>query len=384
MFKIIVVIVAVFVGEKSVYCFGECVTPGFVDGECNYLRHCPSLFVILKRNPLSNNDREYLKKSQCGWFREQPLVCCPFQKVVRPTFPPSQAPDYPKVNDEHTDLLPAIGECGKNPADDRIFGGTVTAIDEFPWTVLLQYAKPLRRPGFHCGGSLISNRYVVTASHCVNGRDIPASWNLFSVRLGEWDLTAEKDCTFVENREKDCSDPPIDVAIEEKIPHPKYNPQSRNQHHDIALLRLQRTVQFTDFVIPICLPRFENLQNTKLESVSLDVAGWGKTEILSQSNVKLKARVNIYNWDECRVIYGRQNATLGKGQICAGGKRGVDSCRGDSGGPLMTTGMRNRQFYWYLVGIVSFGPSPCGLENFPAVYTNVETYVDWIQSTLKP
>lgn len=38
----------------------------------------------------------------------------------------------------------------------------------------------------------------------------------------------------------------------------------------------------------------------------------------------------------------------------------------------------------YLAGIVSFGPSPCGLENWPGVYTRVDSYIDWILSHMRP
>lgn len=40
--------------------------------------------------------------------------------------------------------------------------------------------------------------------------------------------------------------------------------------------------------------------------------------------------------------------------------------------------------YWYLAGIVSFGPSPCALEGWPGVYTRMDQYVDWVESNLQP
>lgn len=75
---------------------------------------------------------------------------------------------------------------------------------------------------------------------------------------------------------------------------------------------------------------------------------------------------------------------LGQGQLCAGGEKGRDSCRGDSGGPLMTISAdKSGEINWYAAGVVSFGPSPCGMENWPGVYTRVSKYVNWIVSKLK-
>lgn len=69
-------------------------------------------------------------------------------------------------------------------------------------------------------------------------------------------------------------------------------------------------------------------------------------------------------------------------QICAGGESGKDSCRGDSGGPLMTVNT-SRDNNWYAAGIVSFGPTPCGFENWPGIYTRVSSYVNWIVGKMK-
>lgn len=50
---------------------------------------------------------------------------------------------------------------------------------------------------------------------------------------------------------------------------------------------------------------------------------------------------------------------------------------GDSGSPLMHYDAK--KFQWVLTGIVSFGQKKCGTEGFPAVYTNVTNYLDWIE-----
>lgn len=86
--------------------------------------------------------------------------------------------------------------------------------------------------------------------------------------------------------------------------------------------------------------------------------------------------------DECGPKYNAVRVKIADSQICAGGVKGKDSCRGDSGGPLMTISADKAN--WYTVGIVSFGPTPCGFENWPGIYTRVANYVDWIIGKLKP
>ena len=69
-------------------------------------------------------------------------------------------------------------------------------------------------------------------------------------------------------------------------------------------------------------------------------------------------------------------------QLCVGGEDGKDTCIGDSGAPLIISGPQSPPFLQ--LGIVSFGPEKCGLENMPAVYTSVKHYRSWIEKNLKP
>lgn len=86
---------------------------------------------------------------------------------------------------------------------------------------------------------------------------------------------------------------------------------------------------------------------------------------------------------ECAKVFNRVSREIIDNQMCAGGNAGEDSCRGDSGGALMgeQLGTSNN---WFAVGVVSYGPSPCGTPGWPGVYTRVGAYVDWILSKVRP
>merc|ERR1711956_203547 len=61
-------------------------------------------------------------------------------------------------------------------------------------------------------------------------------------------------------------------------------------------------------------------------------------------------------------------------QICAGGKKGEDSCSGDK---------KLNKEPKYLIGIVSFGTKKCG-QGYPGVYSSIDYYLPWILDNMKP
>ncbi|XP_061721686.1 CLIP domain-containing serine protease HP8-like isoform X1 [Cydia pomonella] len=374
------------------------------DRKCNNDVACIPLVSCSGLNSQLQNGRTeelvvLLRKLHCGFDHDDPKVCCPpeFQTESQPNrigvgFTGSAAPGSfpdPTSSGDSDSLLPNNKVCGIQ-TNDRIVGGEQTELDEHPWTALLRYDKP-RGSGFYCGGVLISSRYVMTAAHCVKGADLPHNWRLSQVRLGEWNTSSTTDCYGGE-----CHSEIQDVPVEQVIAHENYDPNNTNQHDDIALLRLARKVQFTDFIKPICLPSTDALRTNTFEDYDMEVAGWGKTEtrdemadpptstvsIGSESDVKLKVRVPVVTMSECSQVFRPVGRRIINKQICAGGVAGRDSCRGDSGGALM--GRVPTVDNWIAVGVVSYGPSPCGTAGWPGVYTRVGAYFDWIVSKLRP
>ncbi|RVE47482.1 hypothetical protein evm_007893 [Chilo suppressalis] len=337
--------------------------------QCVIIQQCTYLYRQLQQG--SNPQLTILLRNlHCGFQDENPKICCP---------PELSEQQFSSRNggapvDPHS-LLPSLAQCGTQ-TDDRIVGGTRAEIDEHPWMALLRYDKP-RGWGFYCGGVLISSKYVLTAAHCVKGEDLPKNWRLSQVRLGEWNTTSSVDCI-----DADCSGPPQDIVVERVIPHEDYDPADIHQANDIALLRLQHNAVFNDFVKPICLPTSGDIKRTALEGYDMEVAGWGKTETRSESDVKLKVVVPVVSNAQCASVFSRVSRTITGKQMCAGGVAGQDSCRGDSGGPLM--GKVSSYSNWFVFGVVSYGPSPCGTQGWPGVYTRVTEYTDWILSKIKP
>lgn len=166
----------------------------------------------------------------------------------------------------------------------------------------------------------------ISAAHCVHPRIIQNT-KLISVRVGEHNLLTEQDCEMV-NGKKTCSPASYDVPIEEVITHDKYLPLSLNQHNDIALVRLTRRVQFTDFVKPICLQQDKSLTTTELLGQTLVVTGFGQTEEYKNSNEKLHVSINVVENEQCNKIFSAEGRRLGDSQICAGGNYNQDSCKG--------------------------------------------------------
>lgn len=177
---------------------------------------------------------------------------------------------------------------------------------------------------------------MLTAGHCVASSKLEKSkWELHGVRLGEWDTSTDPDCVLELSKKRTCAPMHIDIEVEKRIVHELYVPNSIDQMHDIALLRLKQLVSFTEYVKPICLPVGDDVRNNNFEGYAMDVAGWGVTESGNPSTTKLKITVDVWNHEKCQAKYRIYQMHLNGSQLCAGGKNQIDTCQGDSGGPLM-------------------------------------------------
>lgn len=105
------------------------------------LKECPNLLKMATLRPITPEVRFFLKNSQCAFLNGGVYVCCAENKTTVSSAPPKTVPEEVEIPDWYEDLkakVPVSPMCGMGVID-KIFGGTETAIGEFPWAALLQY-----------------------------------------------------------------------------------------------------------------------------------------------------------------------------------------------------------------------------------------------------
>ena len=221
----------------------------------------------------------------------------------------------------------------------KIVGGTEADPTTHPFQVgLLDKSQPNNGGAFFCGGTLVADRFVVTAAHCSD--QITNASSEVQVLIGTQNLEA--------------GGQRIDVATVHI--HPRYDDWTLD--YDVAVWELSTPVTGIPFA------KISSIKPT-VAGTMLRTSGWGELEYFSYNSPATLMQVDVpfvpVKRRSCDLI---RNVT--PRMICAG-TAGKDSCRGDSGGPLT---INRGAGYTELVGIVSFG-TDCGLARHPGVYANV-------------
>ncbi|XP_030570030.1 uncharacterized protein LOC115769378 [Drosophila novamexicana] len=234
----------------------------------------------------------------------------------------------------------------------KIIGGKAARKGEWPWQVAIFN----RFKEAFCGGTLIAPLWVLTAAHCVR--------KVLYVRFGEHNLDYE-DGTEVQLR------------VLKSYKHPNFD--KRTVDSDVALLRLPKPVNATSWIGYSCLPRpYQPLP----KNMDCTVIGWGKrrNRDVVGTSVLHQADVPIIPMENCRSVY--HDYTITKNMFCAGHRRGrIDTCAGDSGGPLLCRDTTKANHPWTIFGITSFGDG-CAKRNKFGIYAKVPNYVDWVWSVV--
>nr|XP_020493044.1 suppressor of tumorigenicity 14 protein homolog [Labrus bergylta] len=245
--------------------------------------------------------------------------------------------------------------CGRRPYKmNRIVGGQNADLGEWPWQVSLHFLTN----GHACGASIISERWLLSASHCFITSSplnyVASNWQTYS---GMQDQYKEDDS--VQHRK-----------LKRIISHPDYNQMTFD--YDIALLELSQPLEFTNTIQPICLPSSSHVFPA---GTPCWVTGWGALREGGQKAQLLqKASVKIINDTVCNVVTEGQVTSR---MLCSGFLAGgVDACQGDSGGPLVC--FEESGGRWFQAGIVSWGEG-CARRNKPGVYSRVTKLREWIK-----
>ncbi|XP_068629132.1 chymotrypsin-2-like [Battus philenor] len=241
------------------------------------------------------------------------------------------------ISTTHGYVLP-FAEFYSSP---RIVGGEDAPDGAIPYQASLRSVYN----SHFCGGSIISERYILTAAHCTIGK----TPQTMTVVVGTNSLLAGG----------------YHYPIEKIIVHEQYD--GNLIKNDVSLIKLSNEIEFNSHVQPIQLPEKDTEAGAELL-----LSGWGRLSYPGVLPVQLQM-INLLalGVGECQNIYQLINPVYDT-QICSLTKRGEGACHGDSGGPLVEDHK--------VVGIVSWG-MPCA-RGYPDVYTRVFAFKNWIEENM--
>lgn len=240
--------------------------------------------------------------------------------------------------------------------DPTIVGGVKSDPQARPWQVaLFHLEKNKTQKSYLCGGTILNNRWILTAAHCLK----TTAAESIEVLVGTQ--------TLVSGGSR--------IKVEKIIIHPDY--RSNTKDSDIALVKLTSFVQ---------IPRIEIINpsdelNYSPAGAAVTVVGWGRTLSDTADDLPKELRevtVPLVESKTCYDRYKKAGIDISDNMLCAGFKvGGKDSCGGDSGGPLIVkSDVDNKVFQ---VGIVSWGIGCAQPENY-GVYTRVSKFYNWIKN----
>ncbi|KAJ2017386.1 Kallikrein-14 [Coemansia sp. S16] len=234
-------------------------------------------------------------------------------------------------------------------------GGSDAKKGDYPFAIYLYNAGEKS----YCGGSIISDTWILTAAHCIKGSTI----NDISVFIGEitYDINPGKGAKVAEIHN-----------------HPQYNDQT--MINDISLLKLSSPI--TDKNAATI-----SIDTTNVgDGIAVTALGWGFTAPGGSTPAQTlkKGELTTLSKAQCSQKDTKFDGNNGA-RICVAGDTGTDTCPGDSGGPLI----RKVDGKNVLVGITSFGTAgpgqqittSCGGKGMVSLFTHPNYFMSFIKST---
>ncbi|CAH0581640.1 unnamed protein product [Chrysodeixis includens] len=241
-------------------------------------------------------------------------------------------------------VVAAVAAAPSNPP--RIVGGDLTTVEKYPSMAALLYSENLVIFEQVCGSTIINNRSVLTAVHCVFAQPVEP----YRVRVGSSYRSSGGEVL------------PVAAIIQ--------YPEAFQLYHDIAIVQTSVEIKFSATIQPAPIA---GTNYNVADNEAVWAAGWGQTEFDDHSEQLRDVQLLTINNDICRQRY-ESFLPVTTNMLCTGWLDigGRDQCFGDSGGPVYHHGV--------LVGVCSFG-NGCATPHYPGVNARVASYSAWIQAT---
>eukprot|EP01025_Chloroclados_australasicus_P065523 TRINITY_DN8927_c0_g1_i3.p1 TRINITY_DN8927_c0_g1~~TRINITY_DN8927_c0_g1_i3.p1 ORF type:complete len:461 (+),score=9.87 TRINITY_DN8927_c0_g1_i3:123-1505(+) len=278
----------------------------------------------------------------------------------------------------------------------EVVGGGDVIPCRFPYLISLQmpnYNDDMGESCLHfCGGTLISPRVVMTAAHCIATTLLTTelTYTVIDIRPETRFAALDPYCRHMQGKDR--------VNISQAYVHSGYKGDATTGN-DIALLLLER--EFKNFNGPYAnYKAAQFVQDAGWSSHLYSVVGWGATNMTDTQNLVYTQSVKpqqmgyltYINDRDCNQSISQYALVDSQTMVCFLSET-TDSCKGDSGGPLIASNVTFLQSEFQKgspwddvqVGITSWGPDmTCGGGDviLPGVYTNVANYVTWIDEVL--
>ncbi|XP_037817079.1 brachyurin-like [Lucilia sericata] len=249
--------------------------------------------------------------------------------------------------------LPLVPVMPLEELEGRITNGELAKPGQFPYQVGLSLV--FGNKGAWCGGTLISNRWVLTAAHCTDGADG------VTVYLGATDIKNDNE----KGQQRIYSSKSYIVV------HADWDASTMS--NDISLIKLPVPIEFNDLIQPATLPKMDGKYSTYVGEM-VWASGWGRDSDAATgvSQFLRYIEVPVMKQSTCKTFY---LGSVTDKMICIKTVDKKSTCNGDSGGPLVyKDGDVN-----YVIGATSFGILLGCEKGWPGVFTRVTSYLDWIE-----